>query len=205
MDPETNAGPLPACIEKSPAMLRVAPNLLDHAATCAAFRWDDARQQLAGLPAGGLNIAHEAVDRHLGTPREARTAIRWISKTGAHRDLSYGELARASNRFANALRSLDVQAGERVFVLMGRLPELYIAVLGALKRGCVVSPLFSAFGPEPIRTRMTIGAGRVLVNGRAARASKEISRISPFFAKNLLDADARELALTARSPFLARS
>jgi acetyl-CoA synthetase len=163
MDPETNAGPLPACIEKSPAMLRVAPNLLDHAATCAAFRWDDARQQLAGLPAGGLNIAHEAVDRHLGTPREARTAIRWIGKTGARRDLSYGELAHASNRFANALRSLDVQAGERVFVLMGRLPELYIAVLGALKARCVVTPLFSAFGPEPIATRAEMADARVLV------------------------------------------
>jgi acetyl-CoA synthetase len=48
-------------------------------------------------------------------------------------------------------------------VLSGRIPELYIAVLGALKAKCVVSPLFSAFGPEPIATRLTIGNGRVLV------------------------------------------
>jgi acetyl-CoA synthetase len=53
--------------------------------------------------------------------------------------------------------------GERIFVLSGRTPELYIAVLGGLKLGCVVSPLFSAFGPEPIRTRMAIGEGAVLV------------------------------------------
>ena len=45
--------------------------------------------------------------------------------------------------------------GERVFLLMGRLPELYVALLGALKARCVVSPLFSAFGPEPIATRAT--------------------------------------------------
>ncbi|HJV60398.1 MAG TPA: acetate--CoA ligase, partial [Albitalea sp.] len=53
--------------------------------------------------------------------------------------------------------------GERVFVLLGRVPELYVAVLGALKARCVVTPLFSAFGPEPIATRMEMGDARVLV------------------------------------------
>ena len=48
-------------------------------------------------------------------------------------------------------------------MLAGRIPELYIAVLGALKRGCVVCPLFSAFGPEPIATRLTLGEGTALV------------------------------------------
>lgn len=52
--------------------------------------------------------------------------------------------------------------GERVFVLAGRIPELYVAVLGTLKNGSVLSPLFSAFGPEPIAARLRIGgaAGR---------------------------------------------
>ncbi len=77
--------------------------------------------------------------------------------------MSYAQLAQATNRFANALASLDVKPGERVFVLMGRLPELYIAVLGALKARCVATPLFSAFGPEPIATRAELGDARVLV------------------------------------------
>ncbi len=150
-------------IVKSRAALRVPPNLDDYAAVCAGFRWDDARARLAGLPGGGLNIAHEAVDRHLGTAREARCALRWIGKSGARRELSYGALARATGRFANALRGLGVAPGERVFVMMGRVPELYVAVLGGLKAGCVVSPLFSAFGPEPIATRCEMGDARVLV------------------------------------------
>jgi acetyl-CoA synthetase len=50
-----------------------------------------------------------------------------------------------------------------VFLLCGRIPELYVAALGSLKNGSVVTPLFSAFGPEPIKTRLNLGAGRVLV------------------------------------------
>jgi acetyl-CoA synthetase len=103
------------------------------------------------------------VDRHLAHGRGDKTAIRWLGKAGQRREFSYAELARASNRFANALQGLGVQAGERIFVLMGRLPELYVAVLGALKARCVVTPLFSAFGPEPIATRAEMGDARVLV------------------------------------------
>jgi len=151
-------------IVKTPARLHPPPHLLDYDATCAQFHWDDAAALLDGLPGGaGLNIAHEAVDRHLAHGRGDKTAIRWLGKTGQRREFSYAELARASNRFANALQGLGVQAGERVFVLMGRLPELYMAVLGALKARCVVTPLFSAFGPEPIATRAEMGDARVLV------------------------------------------
>jgi acetyl-CoA synthetase len=142
---------------------RVPPNLADHAAACAGFDWAQARRLLDGLPAGGLNIGYEAVDRHLAHGRGPRTAIRWLGKAGARRELSYAELAQGTNRFANAVAALGVQPGERVFVLMGRLPELYLAVLGALKARCAVSPLFSAFGPEPIATRCEMGDARVLV------------------------------------------
>ncbi len=158
-----DGGRIPARIVKSEALLRVRPNLGDYDAVRAAFSWAREREQLAGLPGGGLNIAYEAVDRHLGSARADRTAIRWIGKSATRREFSYRELAAATSRFANALRSLDVEPGERVFVLMGRLPELYVAVLGALKAGCVVTPLFSAFGPEPIATRCEIGDARVLV------------------------------------------
>ena len=162
-EPASTGHALPPRIAKDVAALRPAPNLRDPAATAAAFRWDDARALLDGLPAGGLNIAHEAVDRHLQHGRGAKPALRWIGKSGARRDFSYADLAAASNRFANALATLGVQPGERVFLLMGRLPELYVALLGALKARCSVTPLFSAFGPEPIATRCAMGDARVLV------------------------------------------
>jgi acetyl-CoA synthetase len=151
-------------VQKHASSLVPAPHLLDHTATAAQFSWEQARHWLDGLPGGaGLNIAHEAVDRHLLHGRGDKVAIRWIGKSGERQEFTYAELARASNQFANALEGLGVRPGERVFVLMGRLPELYVAVLGALKARCVVTPLFSAFGPEPIVTRAEMGDARVLV------------------------------------------
>ncbi|MGR8921277.1 MAG: acetate--CoA ligase [Gammaproteobacteria bacterium] len=154
-------------IVKDPAALAVTPNLLDYAATRATFSWDDARRRLDGLPRGGLNIAHEAVDRHAFGPRRDHQALRWLGTDGSRCELSYAELMAETCRFAHALRSLGVAPGERVFVLAARLPELYVAVLGAFRAGCVVCPLFSAFGPEPIATRMALGDARVVVTTKA--------------------------------------
>ncbi len=125
--------------------------------------WAAARRALDGLPGGRLNIAHEAVERHARGARGPQVAIRWLAANGAQRDLSFAELSNLSNRFANLLRSLGVAKGDVVFVLCGRIPQLYVAVLGALKCGAVVSPLFSAFGPEPLKTRVNLGRGKVLV------------------------------------------
>jgi acetyl-CoA synthetase len=151
-------------LRKKPPTSGVAPNLRDYGEFRSGFSWDGARRRLSGLPGGtGLNIAHEAVDRHAAGPLRARTAIRWIPRRGGHRDLSYAELARDSNRFANVLAELGIGAGDTVFALLGRIPELYVTALGTLKNRSVFCPLFSAFGPEPVHARMSIGAARVLV------------------------------------------
>ncbi|MBC9070690.1 acetate--CoA ligase [Thauera sp. CAU 1555] len=152
----------PSIIRKNADALRVAPNLLDYAATCRDFSWDMVRAALAGLPGGALNIAHEAVVRHAEGAAGERIALRFVGRA-RQRDMSYRELAAQTARFANVLAALGVRRGERVFVLSGRIPELYVAVLGGLRAGCVVSPLFSAFGPEPVATRVNLGRGAVLV------------------------------------------
>ncbi|TAK71505.1 MAG: acetate--CoA ligase [Betaproteobacteria bacterium] len=141
----------------------VVPNLRDYSAFRSGFSWDAARGDLEGLPGGGLNIAHEAVDRHAAGKRGEHTALRWLGKNGTIQDFSYAKLSALSNRFANVLQHLGVAAGERVYILAGRIPELYIAALGAWKNRSVVCTLFSAFGPEPIRARMALGDARVLI------------------------------------------
>ena len=155
------------------------PNLPDYQRMVRGFTWDAARSLLDGLPNNrGLNIAHEAVDRHAAGPCADRHALRWIGRDGSQRVFTYRDLKAATNRFANALHSLGLGEGDSVFVLAGRIPELYIAALGALKAKCVVTPLFSAFGPEPIATRLTIGNGRVLVTTEALY-SRKVEAIRP--------------------------
>jgi len=156
--------PRPAAIAKSPGDWRVEPHLVDYERARATFSWEAARRELDGLPGGrGLNIAHEAVDRHAAGPRRDQVALRFLGRRGEVRELSYAALRDETSRFANLLRGLGVAKGERVFSLAGRIPELYAAALGALKNGNVFCPLFSAFGPEPIRQRLALGEGRVLV------------------------------------------
>ena len=125
--------------------------------------WTRARALLEGLPDGGLNIAHEAVVRHARGPLAHTVALRFIGKDGAIRELDYAALHERVQRFANLLGTLGVGPGDTVFSLAGRVPELYVAALGSLAAKAVFCPLFSAFGPEPIWTRMHQGRAKVLV------------------------------------------
>lgn len=152
----------PELIRKRPPVRQ--PHLPDYVEACRAFSWDQAAQQLDGLPDGrGLNIAHEAVDRHAAGGRADQVALRWLGKRGTKRELTFGELRARTNRFANLLRNLGARKGDRVFAAAGRIPELYVAALGALKAGAVFCPLFSAFGPEPLQARIALGDGRFLI------------------------------------------
>jgi acetyl-CoA synthetase len=146
---------------------RAGAGLPDYEEYVRTFSWTRARALLDGLPDGGLNIAHEAVDRHLRAGRGDRLALRWIGRDDRIRDYTYSALGAATNRFADVLARRGVTKGDRVFSLLGRIPELYFAALGTLKNGSIFSPLFSAFGPEPIKARMSIGNAKVLVTSEA--------------------------------------
>ena len=157
------ADPLVRVIHKVPDDSHARPNLDDYEALRATFTWDEARGWLDGLPAGGINIAHEAVDRHVTHGRGEHVALRCLGKDGSTSDITYRELSQRTSAFAHGLRALGLEPGDRVFSLVGRVPWLYVAMIGSFKARCVFSPLFSAFGPEPVRQRIALGDGRALV------------------------------------------
>jgi len=155
-----------AAIRKHADPFGLSPNLRDDPTFRTSFTWDQACAELEGLPGGGLNIAHECIDRHAReTPR--RVAVRWRGRDGRQVELTYGALRNSTSRFANVLDMLGVDPGERVFMLTGRVPELYTAVLGTLKHGSVACTLLSAYGPQPLRQRLDLGDARVLVTTSA--------------------------------------
>jgi acetyl-CoA synthetase len=151
-------------IQKHPGACRLPPNLTDYETFRARFCWEEVGRELDWLPdAKGLNIAHEAVDRHAQSPAGNRLALRWLGCEGAVRDFTYNDLQRETNRFANVLRRLGAGRGDTVCTLAGRIPEIHTTALGALKNTSVFCPLFSAFGPEPVFQRLLRGDARVLV------------------------------------------
>ena len=155
-------------IRKEGTDLAAAANMPDYDAARRTFSWDTARKMLDGLPQGnGLNIAHEAVDRHAAGCRADKVALRFLDQSLTTTDISYRQLRALTNRFANLLRSLGIGENDRVFALTGRIPAFYITALGALKNRSVFCPLFSAFGPGPIRRRLELGDARVLVTTAA--------------------------------------
>jgi acetyl-CoA synthetase len=195
--------PVPGRIAKALRIGDPPPNLRDYEQARRAFSWERARAQLDGLPHGrGLNIAHEAVDRHAAGVRADTVALRWLGRTGARREISYRELRELTSRFANVLAGLGVAPGERVASLLGRVPELHVAALGTLKRGAVFSPLFSAFGPEPVRQRLALGEARVLVTTPRLYARKlaPVREQLPALRHILLVGEPDEVAATADVP-----
>ena len=143
---------------------KTEPHLLDYEKIRYSFSWDNVTSELSGLPdRKGLNIAHEAVDRQAESHLKDTVALRFIRKDHSFSDYTYSDLKQQTSKFANVLKKLGVQKGERIFALTGRIPELYIAALGTLKSTAVFCPLFSVFGPEPILQRLKKGDASVLL------------------------------------------
>jgi acetyl-CoA synthetase len=160
-----------------PTSFPVAPNLADYASARQGFDWSTIEKELDWLPGGGLNLAHEAIDRHCLHGQADKLAMIWEGKSGEKEQYTYDQMRRETNKFANVLAGLGVAKGERVFTFMERLPEIYFTVFGTLKAGCVIGPLFSAFGPDPVKDRLENSGATVLVTQPELRA--KIAHILP--------------------------
>jgi acetyl-CoA synthetase len=149
--------------DKRDTISRIMPNMPDYDAFCGQFSWEKENESLDGLPGGGLNIAHEAVDRHANSDKKDTVALRWIRKDRSFEDITYTDLKERTSRFANVLEKLDAKKGDNIFSLLGRIPSLYVSALGTLKLGAVFCPMFSVFGPEPAFQRLSKGKAKFLV------------------------------------------
>ena len=141
----------------------VEPNLLDYEKARESFSWEHVKKELDWFEDGKINIAYEVLDRHLKTPLRDKIALYWEGRDGESVKYSFLDLSRLSNRFACALKKLGIKKGDRVFTYMDRTPEQYISLLGALKAGGVIGPLFSAFGPDAVKDRLGDCEARVLI------------------------------------------
>ena len=151
-------------IKKSAYAPKSKPNLADYSKTRHGFDWfRDAFSKMDWLPGGGLNNAYEAVDRHVAHGHGDRLAMIWAGKNGEDERYTYAQFKQESDKFGAVLNGLGIERGDRVMIFVDRLPETYFASMGALKAGGVIAPLFSAFGPDPVRDRMADCEAKFLV------------------------------------------
>ncbi|AST96971.1 acetate--CoA ligase [Shouchella clausii] len=137
-------------------------NLKNYEEAVQNFDWEDVRKTFSWHKTGKVNLAYEAIDYHAENGKGEQVALYY---SDARRDESYtfAEMKTFSNKAANVLKEANVQKGDRVFIFMPRTPELYFTLLGAIKIGAIVGPLFEAFMEGAVRDRLEDSGAKVLV------------------------------------------
>ncbi|KAA0549074.1 acetate--CoA ligase [Bacillus sp. BGMRC 2118] len=138
-------------------------NLKDYEETCKQFDWKEVEETFTWHTTGRVNMAYEAIDRHVLTARKNKVAL-YYKDSFRDEKYTFKEMMEWSNRAGNVLKqAADVEKGDRVFIFMPRSPELYFTVLGAIKLGAIVGPLFEAFMEGAVRDRLQDSEAKVLV------------------------------------------
>ncbi len=166
------------------------------------FSWDIAKRELNYKPGESINIGYYCSDRICELGLGEKKALLWENFKGESKEYTFNDLRYYSNAFANLLKELGVNKGERVCLYLDRVPELYISFLGILKNGCVVVPLFSAFGEESLLTRIeNSGANVIITMRKLLRKVRPIKEKLPDL-KHIIVIDAGEKTLKEKEiPF----
>ena len=123
---------------------------------------------------GEINVSYNCLDRHLPDHAD-QVAYHWVGEPGDKRTITYGELASEVRRFANALKSLGLQKGDRVVIYMGMVPELPVAMLACARLGIVHSVVFGGFSSDALASRISDADARVVITQDAAwRGGKQV-------------------------------
>ncbi|HEX7056671.1 MAG TPA: acetate--CoA ligase [Bacilli bacterium] len=128
-------------------------NLQDYEAARKNFKWEDIEKEFSWYKTGKVNMAYEAIDRHAESDKKNKIAL-YYSDDKRDESYTFAQMKSYSNKFANVLKKIGLQKGDRMFIFMPRTPELYFALFGALKLGVIVGPLFEAFMETAVRDRM---------------------------------------------------
>ncbi len=138
-------------------------NLSDYEKMRKTFSWADAEKQLATFAHHKLNAAYIAVDVNAQNFRKNKIAMYYESDLGKKEQYTFTQISELSNQFAHVLKRHGVKKGERVFIFLPRIPELYVAFLGILKVGAIAGELFSAFQEEALFDRLENSQAKVVI------------------------------------------
>ncbi|EOP92365.1 MULTISPECIES: acetate--CoA ligase [Bacillus cereus group] len=138
-------------------------NLPNYDEAYANFNWEEVNKNFTWNETGRVNMAYEAIDKHAKSDRKNKVALYY--QDGSRKEkYTFKEMKDFSNKAGNVLKNYgDVEKGDRVFIFMPRSPELYFTLLGAVKLGAIVGPLFEAFMEGAVRDRLEDSEAKVLI------------------------------------------
>ena len=137
---------------------------------------------------GKLNVAYQCIDRHLETKKN-KAAIIWEGDAGEKRIITYLELYREVNRFANLLKSLNVKKGDRVVMYMPMIPEAAFAMLACARIGAIHSIVFGGFSAEALKDRILDANAKVVITADGAFRKGKPYMLKPVVDKALENVD----------------
>jgi len=118
---------------------------------------------------GKINASYNCVDRHVEAGNGERVAFHWRGEEGEERDITYADLHRDVQRFANALKDRGIQAGDIVGIFLPMIPEVVVAMLACARIGAVHNVVFGGFAVGSVRERMEISEAKALITADGAR------------------------------------
>jgi acetyl-CoA synthetase len=128
---------------------------------------------------GRLNASAQCLDRHVEAGRGERVAYHWRGEEGEERDITYAELHRDVQRFANALKDLGVEKGDVVGIYLPMIPEVVVAMLACARIGAPHNVVFGGFSAESVRERMEFSQAKALITVDGARRKGKTAPIKP--------------------------
>lgn len=149
--------------------LKLPPNLESYEVIYKTFNWRQIRGELDWFH-GKINAAYNAIDRHCLSWRKNKIALYWEDEDGTQKKFTFAELAVYSNKIGNILKDFGVERGDRVFIFLPRVPELYFAFLGIVKIGAIAGTLFSAFQEKGLLDRLENSSAKIIITNQELKA-----------------------------------
>lgn len=150
-------------------------NLDDYDRVYRSFDWKQARKEIDWFDGVKMNAAYNAIDRHTQTWRKNKIALYWEDEDGSTKQFTFEQLSLLSNKMGNILKDFGVTRGQRVFIFLPRVPELYISFLGILKIGAIAGTLFSAFQEQALADRLGNSDAEVVITN--SELKKRIDKV----------------------------
>jgi acetyl-CoA synthetase len=147
---------------------------------------------------GRLNASANCLDRHVAAGRGERVAYHWRGEEGEERDLTYADLHRDVQRFANALKDLGVEKGDVVGIYLPMIPEVVVAMLACARIGAIHNVVFGGFSAEAVRERMEFSEAKALITVDGARRKGRTAPIKPAVDEQLGELGSLETIVVVR-------